>query len=189
MYSPIVILSIYLSAIFSPEMIVLFCFFLIAIVFSLMVLRKIKFKDIFRQHVSRGIQASVFVVGSTAAAVVLVQTLKHIFAVPRPEYMLVAETGYRFPSGHAAVSTALLIAVIVCTHTLYKTWITGLKYFITAWAIILLIGVCISRLVLKVHKPIDILVGMLVGLISVGVMFYIYKQLSHDSTTQNKNLG
>ncbi len=174
----------YLSAIFSPEMIVLFCMFLIAIVFSLIVLRKIKFKDVFKQHVSRGVQSSVLIVGSTMISVVLVQILKHIFAIPRPEFMLVAETGYRFPSGHATVSTALLVAGIVCIFTIYKTWFAWLRYAVATGAILLLAGVCLSRLVLRVHKPVDIFVGIVIGLLSVGIMFYIYKRLSHDSTPQ-----
>lgn len=189
MHSPIVMLAIYFSAIFSPEIIVLFCLFLSAGIFSLIVLRKIKLKDVFKQHISRGLQMSILVVGSTVISVVLVQILKHVFAVPRPEFMLVAETGYRFPSGHASVSTALLVMVIFCVNTMYKTWSTSLRYLITAGASICLIGVCVSRLVLRVHKPIDIFAGIMVGLISVGVMIYIYKILSHDSKTKNKKLG
>ena len=189
MHSPLVVLSIYFSAIFSPELITLFCAFLIAIVIALMLLRKIKPKDVFKQHISRGIQSSVLIIGSTVIAIVLVQILKHMFAVPRPEGMLVIEDGFRFPSGHATVSTALLFAIILSTNYIYKTWNRSFKYLITTIALVCWVGVCVSRLILRVHKPIDIFVGIIVGLLSVGIMFYIYKVLSHDSTTQNKNLG
>ncbi len=189
MHTPVLVLSIYLSALFSPEMVVLMCVFLLTVAVSLILLRRIKFKNIFKQHVSNGIKASLLIVGSTVISVVVVHILKHMFAVPRPITMLVEETGYRFPSGHAAVSSAFLCMIVVCTYAIYTAWPKSLRYLVSSICIILLIGVCASRLVLQVHKPIDIFVGILVGLLSVSIMFYIYKRLSYDETTSNKNLG
>lgn len=189
MHSPLIILAIYFSAIFSPELVVLFCLFLFSVATSLIILRRIPLKNIFKQHISNGIKASILVASSTIVSAILVQILKHIFSIPRPATMLVQETGYRFPSGHAAVSVACIGMAIVCLHTIYKHWPRPIKYLCTVLGILSMIGVSSSRLILGVHKPVDIYAGAGVGLISVAILFYIYKRLSYDETTSNKNLG
>ena len=77
--------------------------------------------------------------------------LKATMRLPRPSLKLVAEQGYGFPSSHAAVALAVGLwwAPATCTGRS------------TAVLVAVLIG--ISRLVLLVHFPVDVIGGWLVG--------------------------
>ncbi len=176
MHTPLIDLSIYVSALFAPEVVALLCAFLIVIAWSIAFLRHIPIRHIFHQHVSSGIKTCFLIVGSTGIATFLSQTIKHIYKIPRPVDMLVMETGYRFPSGHATVSTAFFVALIVSMYVFYSTSALPVKRFVTSLSILLIIGVSSSRLVLHVHKPIDVICGVVLGLISVLIMVYIYKK-------------
>lgn len=184
MHTPIVDLSIYVSALFAPEVVVLFCVFLLTVAGSIALLRHIPIRHIFHQHVSSGIKTCFLIVGSTGIATVLSQVIKHIYKIPRPVDMLVIETGYRFPSGHATVSTAFFTALIVSVYFFYSASVLPVKRFVTSLSILLIIGVSCSRLVLRVHKPIDVVCGVVLGLISVLIMVYIYKKNNaHEKIT------
>lgn len=83
--------------------------------------------------------------------------LKELFRVVRPFHThdtivpLIREHGYSFPSEHASVYGALV--VILCYFD-YRLGIIGL---------IVALSVVLSRLVVGVHYPIDVLVGLILG--------------------------
>lgn len=105
-----------------------------------------------------------FVVGGAGAtAFVVSKFLKIILQIPRPFNTLdlvplVVETGYSMPSSHATVFSALATVAFGINRDL------GIGFSLFA----LLIGV--SRIVLGVHYPSDILVGFALG-IFIGLVF------------------
>jgi len=120
------------------------------------------------------------IVGATVAgAAVLNFVLKLIFERTRPDLwqQLVTETSYSFPSGHAMISAALALSVIViCWKTRYR-WLA----FIAGSLFIAVIG--FSRLYLGVHYPTDILAGWIVSAawLSIVVIIVHAKQLQKKS--------
>lgn len=106
------------------------------------------------------------------------QILKFTFSRPRPfEWMLIEETGYSFPSGHAMVSMGfygMLVFLIWQTNiskTKKKLWTIILTL------LILLIG--ISRIYLGVHYTSDIIGGFTLSLsyliIATSIVTYYLK--------------
>ncbi len=102
---------------------------------------------------------------SLLSALLVTQSLKPIFRLPRPFQAypdliqgdrLSTATGYSFPSGHSTTSGALYSSLIVIIWKKAATFI----------AILLIILVPLSRLVLGVHWPLDVAVGTAVGLLS-----------------------
>jgi len=91
------------------------------------------------------------------------QMLKFIFVRPRPfEWMLIEETGYSFPSGHAMVSMAFYGMLV---YLIWQTKISLNKkkiWTIVLSVLILLIG--ISRIYLGVHYVSDIIGGFTLSL-------------------------
>ena len=103
---------------------------------------------------------------------VMVKTLKHEFAYPRPyialeqvrvlEYNNTVDTGddYKsFPSGHASFATLLLVG-------LWPVISKGFRWI----GVVLLAGVCWSRMALGVHFPADVLGGVLITLLLVLII-------------------
>ncbi|MCL2752114.1 MAG: phosphatase PAP2 family protein [Firmicutes bacterium] len=87
--------------------------------------------------------------------------LKYCFQRPRPEVMLIAETGYSFPSGHAQSGMAFFLAVallIFCN-------IGRLKYSVPLFVFCMLMPLLIgfSRLYFGVHYAGDVLAGWVCG--------------------------
>lgn len=107
-----------------------------------------------------------FGVGGAAAANFI---LKHLFHRDRPAFWhsLITETGYSFPSGHAMLSSALILCIIVIL------WNTKWRIFsiIIGAIIVFLIGY--SRLYMGVHYPSDIIAGWSVSAAWVGIVFFI----------------
>jgi undecaprenyl-diphosphatase len=97
-------------------------------------------------------------------------TLKNILQFKRPFLNLdivplYNETGFSFPSEHMAVFTALAISMFLINRR------TGFIFLIIA----ILIG--LSRIILGVHYPVDILGGFVVGLICSLIFTEIYKKI------------
>ena len=95
--------------------------------------------------------------------VLLNQGLKLLFERPRPiEWMLIEESGYSFPSGHAMVSAAFYGILI------YLIWQTNIdKKYKIIWTVILSILILLiglSRIYLGVHYASDIIAGFTISL-------------------------
>lgn len=96
---------------------------------------------------------------------ILVEVFKHIFIRIRPEnYMRITQGGFSYPSGHALVSSATLwtLARIMKVETNRDKY---LRYF--AIGLPLLIG--LTRIILGVHWPTDIIAGFLLGYAVSGI--------------------
>ena len=88
--------------------------------------------------------------------------LKEIFKIPRPIDALATLDTYRFPSMHAIIASTL------ATSFVWYVWETHQSKMIrtsaTAFAIALVLFISYTRLVLHVHEPIDVMVGVALGL-------------------------
>lgn len=115
--------------------------------------------------------------GSAAA----VHFLKHMFARPRPHYERVLVDGYSFPSGHAAVSTAIGVTL---SFLLYKSNIRHKNKIIFA-IIIWVFIIYMSRIYLGVHYLSDILGGLAVGLVfallGISLWYYIDNKENNEA--------
>lgn len=106
---------------------------------------------------------AVIVAAGLGGAIILNGILKIFFQRPRPQLWdwLVAESGFSFPSGHAMMSAALAISLLVLVWSSRWRWVAlvlGVMY-------VGLVGV--TRLYLGVHYPSDILAGWCISLIWV----------------------
>lgn len=116
------------------------------------------------------------IASSLMTALIVSQTLKAIFRVPRPFQVypdkirggrLSTATGYSFPSGHSTTSGAFYSALIM---TVWKKWATLIF-------IIPIILVPVSRMILGVHWPLDVTAGTIIGLIAGFGMTYLMLRL------------
>lgn len=113
---------------------------------------------------------------TVATGSLLNKAAKNLIARPRPETEhLVYVKSLSFPSGHAMMSTILylLIAYFIAKNS-YKQiekWLLLLIVFI----IILLMG--ISRIVLQVHYPSDVVAGFTLGIIWAFIGVFMYEIL------------
>ncbi|MFJ7745648.1 phosphatase PAP2 family protein [Peribacillus sp. NPDC097295] len=113
----------------------------------------------------------------------LKRALKNFIHRNRPEYSLVEAPGFSFPSGHSMVGMIFFCMVAYFT-------IKGLKSRSLKWAVgsgfiflVLLIGV--SRIVLRVHFPSDVLAGFALGLAYGICCLSVYQWLKRKEGGEN----
>lgn len=109
-------------------------------------------------------------------------TIKGLVKYPRPfvydetlkpaESAISSATGYSFPSGHTQNTTTVFSAIAFS----FK------KKKVTIFCIIIIALVGLSRLFLGVHYPKDVLFGLLFGLFSTFLSFYLFKLCNNDNT-------
>lgn len=90
--------------------------------------------------------------------------LKNALALPRPPlvYHLVNAEGYGLPSGHAQGAITLWGFVWLSTSKKWLRWLTGF----------LIVGIALSRIYLGVHYPRDVVAGLVLGGIWLGLFWY-----------------
>lgn len=121
--------------------------------------------------------------GSVLAIAAFVKLIKHLLARARPLDSLVAETGFSFPSGHAAVG-------IVFFYILYMTvrpHIDSLALRRTSFAAALLLPLLIgaSRIYLGVHFLSDVIGGFLFGGILISLLIMLSPALERRMDEQH----
>jgi membrane-associated phospholipid phosphatase len=101
--------------------------------------------------------------------------VKYIFTIPRPDDPRIIpkaprpETSPSFPSGHA--QNAVVNWGYLATH--FRSWI------FRAIAFILVVGIGLSRIVLGVHYPQDVIAGWLMGLLLLALYVWLEKPVGH----------
>src|SRR3989338_11503742 len=90
-----------------------------------------------------------------------IEALKAFIHRARPAEMLIAETSFSFPSGHAAI--AVVFCGLVAALLLPKVKRTSLRILLAVAATLLALFTGVSRLYLHVHWASDVLAGMLWG--------------------------
>lgn len=106
----------------------------------------------------------ILLVGGSAITNIII---KAIFNRERPElwHWLLEEAGSSFPSGHSMLSASLTISLIIIA------WKTKYRWFVFCCGVGVVVLVGMSRLVIGVHYPSDILAGWcLVGIITCVVV-------------------
>lgn len=107
-------------------------------------------------------RAGLLVAGSVTGGWVLSTLLKNVFDRPRPEYSAIAEAlSASFPSGHAMLSAVTYLTLGALLARLSDRW--RVKIFFYAVAVVLTVLVGISRVVLGVHFPSDVIAGWALG--------------------------
>lgn len=82
---------------------------------------------------------------------ILVYGIKEVVARSRPEIALIEALGFSFPSGHAAMAF-VTATVLTDSGSRERKWFLGLATI-----------VALTRLILGVHYPLDIVAGGLLG--------------------------
>lgn len=91
---------------------------------------------------------------------------------PRPSTMLVAAAGTSFPSGHALEATAGMLAMLSFLLPMMNRLMSRVAVTVVAVA---LPAVGISRVMLNVHYPSDVLAGWALGYLYFGVVFLVFR--------------
>lgn len=126
-------------------------------VLTIVVLLAIAFLLLTRQRA-----AALLMLVSVLGGALLSEWLKEMFARPRPEYSTIAaEMSASFPSGHAMLSaiTFLTIGALLSRFTQSSR----LRGFYVGTAILLTAFVGVTRVMLGVHYPSDVLAGWALG--------------------------
>lgn len=116
---------------------------------------------------------SAFYAGTFAIVSIANYLLKQIVRRIRPEHlMIIKETGFSFPSGHAMMTCAFFFLL---AHYVWKTIKNKpLKITLISLFSVIVVGIGFSRIYLGVHYLTDILAGWLITLAIViaGLMVY-----------------
>lgn len=99
--------------------------------------------------------------------------VKQIVRRIRPEHlMIIEETGFSFPSGHAMMTFGFFAILI---HFVLKTLKNKpLKITLISMFSLLIVGIGFSRIYLGVHYLTDIIAGFLISFVIVAVCLIIY---------------
>jgi len=120
------------------------------------------------------LKAKIFAI-TIGLATILSQLIKIIIQRARPETMLIPETGFSFPSGHATLAFAFFGILIYLFKDEIKNKI--LKYSFIKANIFLIFLIGFSRIYLNVHWFTDILGGFALGLICIFLSIYLCKKI------------
>ena len=126
---------------------------------------------VFKKQKKEAISIVIIVVLTT----IINNIVKLIISRDRPEYILVNESFYSFPSGHAMGATALY------GYLIYIFYNSNLKkqnkIIISVLLSILIISVCISRIILGAHYFSDIIAGIILSILLIIIYNYILKKV------------
>jgi undecaprenyl-diphosphatase len=112
------------------------------------------------------------VLSAPLVAFVISFTLKYVFDVARPLNERLYAYGPSFPSGHTAVATAYFLILLHFARHAKDPYRRAVHY---AFCILCPLFVGVSRLYFGVHWLSDVLVGYLIGALSVYICIHFFK--------------
>jgi len=130
---------------------------------------------------------AIIFVGSMAGNAITTQIIKLYVATPRPPNMIIPESGYSFPSGHAS---SIIPFTIIILHIIFKgTSLRSkpLKILVGSLFLLLILIVCFDRIYLNVHWLSDVIGGVLAGLIWSSVALLLFKIVERNHRIHNLN--
>jgi undecaprenyl-diphosphatase len=107
--------------------------------------------------------------------------LKGLFKRDRPDLPLVENiTNYSFPSGHA------LLTFILCSIFIYLIWQGNKKlfwkFFFSFLLLLFAFIVGVSRIILRVHYPTDVLAGFCMGFAWSILSFWLMNKMTEKKS-------
>ena len=78
-----------------------------------------------------------------------------------------------FPSGHTNAATSILLISLMIPRFTNKKWI---KYLVASLCFVYIAFVAVSRIVVSAHYASDVMVGFVVGLLTISLTYYILKR-------------
>jgi undecaprenyl-diphosphatase len=110
----------------------------------------------------------------------LMFALKDIFHRARPQLpILKGLTTYSFPSGHA------LSSFIFCSIIIYLIWRSGLqklwKWLFIVLLLMFTLTIGISRIILRMHYPSDVVAGFCLGIAWVILSFWLLRKIDYSN--------
>ena len=114
------------------------------------------------------------------SSLLLMLILKLTFRRDRPlDPLLQAAKGFSFPSGHALMSVTFYgLLILIVWQNIKKAW---LKWTLSAFLILLIVAIGLSRVYLRVHYASDVLGGFTVGLVWLLLSLWILSRVEKYS--------
>ena len=111
------------------------------------------------------------------------QITKRIIQRPRPEFIIITESGFSFPSGHSMASTAFYGYIMYLVYKNVKTlW---KKILLCSLLFILIIAICFSRMYLGAHFFSDVLGGFMLSTCYL-MLFITYSPKLYEELDKKK---
>ncbi|MBF1300402.1 MAG: phosphatase PAP2 family protein [Parvimonas sp.] len=103
------------------------------------------------------------------------ELIKHIVLRKRPiEFFIINMSGFSYPSGHAMNFSAFYLTFRFLLHEKFKSRIIDITIYIMIFLI------AISRVILGVHWPTDVIVGLVLGYFCYNLAKLIYLNFWRD---------
>ena len=117
----------------------------------------------------------IFLVCSLLITYILNELIKHIVLRKRPiEFFIINVTGYSYPSGHSMNISAFYLTFIFLLNRNKKNRYLDILIYV------LIIMIALSRVILGVHWPTDVIVGLTLGYLSYRLSREIYLNFWRD---------
>jgi membrane-associated phospholipid phosphatase len=141
----------------------------------------------------RNIRLAMFLLISVEVSALVSEIAKQLADRPRPATALVAAHGTSFPSGHALGMIVGALALLVVTLPAVRPALRG---WLIALCVVLVIAIGVSRVVLNVHHPSDVIAGWSLGyayfmacLLILPPRCRVHDVAQQDSITQQEALN
>lgn len=96
--------------------------------------------------------------------------VKSLYQIARPLDALAAAPGYRFPSMHASLAAAVIASLSWHWYQRITSPLWRLVLIVSATSLVLFIGW--TRILLRVHETIDVVVGIVLG-IGISLLLHV----------------
>ncbi len=133
--------------------------------------------------------AMILLLVATVGGALLNWGLKDIFARPRPEIVppLVYEVSHSFPSGHSMIAATVYLTLAVIVARMVSP--LKLRVYLLLLATLVMVLVGLSRVILGVHYPTDVLGGWTAGAAWAALCWLVAWFLQRRGTVEHADLG